>query len=55
MDVASSLLISVGIVAFGIWCAAGGIGPHLTLSLTGLLAILVGLISLVQTVRNAKS
>jgi hypothetical protein len=55
MDTALSVLISAGIVAFGVWSIAGAIGPHLTWSLLGLLPILVGLLSLIQTVRNAKT
>jgi hypothetical protein len=55
MDTVLSVLISVGIVAFGVWTVAGAIGPHLTWSLIGLLPILVGLLSLIQTVRNAKT
>jgi hypothetical protein len=55
MDTVLSVLISAGIVAFGVWSVAGAIGPHLTWSLLGLLPILVGLVSIVQTVRNAKT
>jgi hypothetical protein len=55
MDTALSFLISAGIIAFGAWSVAGGIGPHLTWSLIGLLPILVGLVSLIQTVRNIKT
>jgi hypothetical protein len=53
MDKALSALIAIGIVAFGIWSVAGGIGPHLAWSLLGLLPILVGLFSLYETARNA--
>jgi hypothetical protein len=55
MDTALSALVSIGIVAFGIWCVAGGIGPHLTWSLLGLLPILVGLFSLYETAISAAS
>jgi hypothetical protein len=55
MDTALSVLISAGIVAFGVWSVAGAFGPHLTWSLLGLLPILVGLVSLVEALRNAKT
>jgi hypothetical protein len=55
MDTALSALISIGIIAFGIWCVAGGIGPHLTWSLIGLLPISIGSISLIQTARDSKT
>ena len=47
MNDACSLSISVGIIAFGIWIAAGtiGAGAHLTWMLIGLLPVIVGTIS----------
>ena len=54
MDRALSLLISVGIIAFGVWIVAGAIaaGSPLAWKLMGLLPVVVGLISLYETVRT---
>jgi hypothetical protein len=48
MNDACSLSISAGIIAFGIWIAAGtiGAGAHLARKPIGLLAVIVGTISL---------
>ena len=56
MDAAFSFLISVGIIAFGIWIAAGTItaGSPLAWALMGLLTIIVGSISLYQATRDVK-
>jgi hypothetical protein len=55
MDAAFSFLISVGIIAFGIWIVAGTIAagsPSWTLM--GLLTVIVGSISLYQATRDVK-
>jgi hypothetical protein len=56
MNDAFSLLISVGIIAFGIWITAGriGAGSHLAWILLGLLPVIVGTISLHLAVRDLK-
>jgi hypothetical protein len=57
MDTVFSFLISVGIIAFGAWVVAGAIGAGwpLAWTLMGLLAVIVGLISLYGSVRDAKT
>ena len=57
MDTVLSFLISVGIIAFGIWVVAGTIaaGWSLAWTLMGLLAVIVGLISLYGAVREART
>jgi len=52
MDAAFSLLIPVGIIAFGIWIVAGTIaaGSPLAWTLMGLLPAIVGSISLHQAI-----
>ena len=54
MNDAFSLSISVGIIAFGIWIAAGtiGAGSHLAWTLMGLLTVIVGSISLYLAVHE---
>jgi hypothetical protein len=56
MDAAFSFLISVGIIAFGIWIVAGTItaGSPLAWALLGLLTVIVGSISLYQATRDVK-
>ncbi len=56
MDVAFSFLISVGIIAFGIWIVAGTIsaGSPLAWTLMGLLTVIVGSISLYQAIGDVK-
>ena len=56
MDAAFSLLISAGIIAFGIWIVAGTIaaGSPLAWTLMGLLTVIVGSISLYQTIGDVK-
>ena len=56
MDAAFSFLISVGIIAFGIWIVAGTItaGSPLAWALLGLLTVIVGSISLYQATRDLK-
>jgi hypothetical protein len=57
MDTVFSFLISVGIAAFGVWVVAGTIaaGSPLAWTFMGLLAVIVGLISLYGSVRDAKT
>jgi len=56
MDAAFSFLISVGIIAFGIWIVAGTIaaGSPLAWTLLGLPTVIVGSISLYQAIRDVK-
>ena len=56
MDAAFSFLISVGIIAFGIWIVAGTIaaGSPLAWALMGLFTVTVGSISLYQATRDVK-
>jgi hypothetical protein len=54
MDTVLSFLISAGIIAFGVWVVAGTIAAGWPLaSLMGLLAVIVGLLSLYGSVRDA--
>jgi hypothetical protein len=55
MDTVFSFLISLGITAFGVWVVAGTIaaGSPLAWTFMGLLAVIVGLISLYGSVRDA--
>jgi hypothetical protein len=57
MDTVLSLLISVGIIAFGVWIVAGTLaaGSPLAWTLMGLLTVIVGLISLYGSVREART
>jgi len=52
-----SFLVSAGIIAFGVWVVAGTIiaGWALAWPLMGLLAILVGVLSLYGSVRDART
>ena len=56
MNAAFSFLISVGILALGIWIVAGSIaaGSPLGWTLLGLLTFIVGSISLYEAVRDVK-
>ena len=56
MDAAFSFLISIGIVAFGVWIVAGSIAAVSPLAwpLMGLLTVIVGSISLYQATRDVK-
>ena len=56
MNDACSLSISVGIIAFGIWIAAGtiGAGSPLAWMLMGLLPVIIGTISLCLAIREVK-
>jgi hypothetical protein len=57
MDTVLSLLVSVGIIAFGVWIVAGTLaaGSPLAWTLMGLLTVMVGLISLYGSVREART
>jgi hypothetical protein len=53
MGTVLSFIISAGIIAFGVWVAAGTIAAGWPLAaLMGLLAVIVGLISLYGSVRE---
>jgi hypothetical protein len=52
MDAAFSFLISIGIIAFGVWIVAATIATGSTL--LGLLTVVVGSISLYQATRDFK-
>jgi hypothetical protein len=56
MNAAFSFLISIGILAFGIWIVAGTVaaGALLAWALMGLLTGIVGSISLYQATRDLK-
>jgi hypothetical protein len=56
MNDAFSFSISIGIIAFGIWIAAGtiGAGSPLAWMLIGLLPVIVGTISLYLAIRDFK-
>jgi hypothetical protein len=56
MNAAFSFLISIGLIAFGIWIVAGTIGASspLAWALMGLLTVIVGSISLYQAIRDLK-
>jgi hypothetical protein len=57
METVVSFLISAGIIAFGAWVVAGTIAADwpLAWTLMGLLAVMVGLISLYGSVRDART
>jgi hypothetical protein len=57
MDTVLSLLISVGIIAFGVWIVVGTLaaGSPLAWTLMGLLTVIDGLISLYGSVREART
>ena len=57
MDTVLSLLISVGIIAFGVWIVAGTLaaGSPSAWTLMGLVTVIVGLISLYGSVREART
>jgi hypothetical protein len=56
MNDAFSFSISIGIIAFGIWIAAGtiGAGSPLAWMLIGLLPVIVGTISLYLAIREVR-
>jgi hypothetical protein len=53
MDMVLSLLISAGIIAFGVWVVAETITAGWPWTLMGLLAVIVGLLSLYGSVQEA--
>ena len=57
MDKVFSFLISAGIIAFGVWVVVGTInaGWPLAWTIMGLLAILIGVLSLYGSVRDART
>ena len=57
MDMVLSFLISAGIIAFGVWVVVGTItaGWPLAWTIMGLFPILVGVLSLVGSVRDART
>jgi uncharacterized membrane protein HdeD (DUF308 family) len=56
MDTVLSFLISAGIIAFFVWVVAGTIAAGWPLaSLMGLLAVIVGLLSLFGSAREVKT
>ena len=57
IDTVLSFLISVGIIAFGIWIVAGTIaaGSLLGWTLMGMIPVAVGLISLFSEIRSDKT
>ena len=57
MDMVLSFLISAGIIAFGVWVVVGTItaGWSLAWTIMGLLTILVGVLSLYGSVRDART
>jgi hypothetical protein len=55
MDTVLSILISAGIIAFGVWVVAGTITAGWPWTLMGLLAVIVGLLSLYGSVRDART
>jgi hypothetical protein len=56
MDAAFSFLISIGIIAFGVWIIPGTLtaGSPLAWALMGLLTAIVGSISLYEATRDLK-
>ena len=56
MNAAFSFLISISLIALGIWIVAGtiGAGSPLAWALMGLLTVIVGSISLYQAIRDLK-
>ena len=57
MNAVFSFLISMGIIAFGIWIVAGTLaaGSPMAWALMGLLTVIVGSISLYQAVCDVKT
>jgi hypothetical protein len=55
MNTVLSFLISAGIIAFGVWVVAATISSGWPWTLMGLLAVIVGLLSLYGAVRNANT
>jgi hypothetical protein len=57
METVLSVLISVGIIAFGVWIVASAVaaGSAFAWILIGLLPVIVGSLSLREAIRNARS
>jgi len=55
MDTVLALLISAGIIAFGVWVVAETITAGWPWTLMGLLAVIVGLLSLYQSFEEAET
>jgi hypothetical protein len=55
MDMVLSFLISAGIIAFGVWVVVGTITAGWPWTIMGLLAILVGVLSLYGSVWDART
>jgi hypothetical protein len=55
VDTVLSFLISAGIIAFGVWVVAGTIPAGWPWTLMGLLAVIIGLLSLYGSVRDART
>jgi hypothetical protein len=55
MDTVLSFLISAGIIAFGVWVVVSTIAAGWAWTLMGLLAVIVGLLSLYGEVLEAKT
>ena len=57
VDTALSYLISVGLIAFGVWIVAAkaASGSLLVWTFVGLIPIVVGLLSLFPEIRNSKA
>ena len=54
MDTVLSILISAGIIAFGVWVVAGTIAAGWPWTLMGLLAVIVGVLGLYESVRTPR-
>jgi hypothetical protein len=55
MDTVLSLLISAGIIAFGLWVVAATITAGWPWTIMGLAAVIVGLLSLHESFEEAKT
>lgn len=57
METVLSVLISVGIIAFGVWIVASAVaaGSAFAWILIGLLPVIVGSLSLHEAIRNART
>jgi hypothetical protein len=55
MDTVLTLLISAGIIAFGLWVIAATITVGWPWTLMGLVAVIVGLLSLYESFEEAKT
>jgi hypothetical protein len=54
MDLVFSFLISAGIIAFGVWVVAWTIAAGWPWTLMGLLTVIVGVLSIYESVRDAQ-